>query len=1173
MAHTNGDKHALGKKILATIRSILQRCDEIGEKIGYPGEGGERRFRAWLGAELLSDTLKWPSKNVVIGERFDVLLVNDEVHAVATIETKTPYHQASKKERTDFEERLSGHPTLRTAYFTNGPEWERLDVVVSGAELRILDRSRLDSRTASPALAELFFAPLQYRAADDASVRQVYQVNRNNPFIAGTLSRLAYDLDEIVEEFTILFRQMFYGIREGRAGEKAKNIAEAVYTQWCGKSLRVAPHAAAQSLIQRFKEQGSNAVTIGHTLSELGLDGPNKDQVIEAIMSLASSRREDEDALIECLWPAFALFVDQLGAQTAHVVLARSLLYRVGEDEKVFPRRLSGGTLNKEFERPTSTITGRKFPATNLLEDVRTDMQTFLPAVYLRGEFDWWAVSSEKRVSLSAGERAWLRDYDVEMERLNKLMLRRLSHYQFESVDVDIWRNIYEHYLPEDERQRLGGFYTPDELVNLVLDLDEYVAQQEGLCELTYIDPACGSGAFVTAALGRLLAHLDADKPCHKELKSKGEPEWKRAEQILNFVASRVHAIDLHPFASFLTTLNVLFMVLPFYVAARKRDPDFTIELHVFSADSLERPDKKTEDQMHMFSQMNSRIQLSADNYDRYRKIMDTKFDRVFGNPPWGGVLKGPLAPVYDTAKKKHFAQMFRSAAKGKYDIYALFVERSLQLLKVGGRFALLTQDTYLDKEWAQGLRELLASKTRLDSIVDLNPFGQLFFRAMNAPCVTAAAYTSEESVSNCLCVTSHPAKAAFSELNTQQRREKVVETVRDVLRKLAHQKKVQILFASGARITQQKLRDTVDDRWDLSDGPTKKEFPEGWFAPLELFEPRQGLTPGAALDVFLMDDKKSELLNLEKELVHKAIKGIELVRWHIQWKGRMLFYPYHFKDGATGESEPAFTITLDKVTDKKLRSRLIELKIVDALDFDQFIDDRELAIIRDTGVNNESALLKHRSSLGLIRYPAAARYLVHHYSELQTRVFKKKNIRQFNRRWYEYIWPREPGLMLRHPRILSPRLVRKVRWVLDDYGYLSDDACIIVQPTDKTSRAWGDFSELMTKAVGKMLSMKQLLQYCLAFLNSQYAQERLLTGHRPTPKGSYAITEAYLKEIPIPKPYDSHTTKRIMSLVDKLEGREFSLTDKREVEVLETKLEAAMADALNAASTPKPRA
>jgi len=428
---------------------------------------------------------------------------------------------------------------------------------------------------------------------------------------------------------------MFYGLREQKAGEKAQEIAIAVYSQWCGKSLRVTPDTAIDILQRVYKDEGYTPRTLNRALGGLGLDSDALPQVVEAIMGLDKSRKTDSELLRDCLWPAFASSVDQLSAQTAHVVLARTLLYRVGEDEKVFPRKLSGAELTKQLDAPTVTITGRKFPATELLEAVRADMQNFLPTVYLRGEFDWWAVLPEKRALLDPEQIAWLRQFDEEMERLNKLMLRRLSHYQFESVDVDIWRNIYEHYLPEDERQRLGGFYTPDELINLILDVDGYKTQLEGLCKLSYIDPACGSGAFVTTALGRLLAHLELDLPCHKELAKKGEPSWKVAEKRLKLVAEMVHAIDLHPFASFLTTLNVLFMVLPFYAVARDRDPDFTIDLHIYSTDGLEAPSEPLLKQIEMWERANSRIQLQADSHERYRKVVGKKFDRVFGNPPW----------------------------------------------------------------------------------------------------------------------------------------------------------------------------------------------------------------------------------------------------------------------------------------------------------------------------------------------------------------------------------------------------------------------------------------------------------------------------------------------------------------------------------------------------------
>ncbi|MGB8481512.1 MAG: hypothetical protein WCE63_22130 [Acidobacteriaceae bacterium] len=82
----------------------------------------------------------------------------------------------------------------------------------------------------------------------------------------------------------------------------------------------------------------------------------------------------------------------------------------------------------------------------------------------------------------------------------------------------------------------------------------------------------------------------------------------------------------------------------------------------------------------------------------------------------------------------------------------------------------------------------------------------------------------------------------------------------------------------------------------------------------------RQGVTPGGCLDVFLMDTKKATMLNLEEALVRKAIKSKQLVRWRVEWKDRVLFYPYH-QNGK--KSEPAFTIPWDEIQDDKLADRL----------------------------------------------------------------------------------------------------------------------------------------------------------------------------------------------------------------------------------------------------------
>jgi hypothetical protein len=439
------------------------------------------------------------------------------------------------------------------------------------------------------------------------------------------------------------------------------------------------------------------------------------------------------------------------------------------------------------------------------------------------------------------------------------------------------------------------------------------------------------------------------------------------------------------------------------------------------------------------------------------------------------------------------------------------------------------------------------------------------------SPCVTAAVNTGTETEGDCLCVMSeHPSN--FSELDTQQRREKVVETVRDVLRKLAKKKRAKALFAKGARVSRQELRNSAGDRWDLSGGEGKQEFTEGWFTVTELLEMRQGVTPGGCLDIFLMDKKKAKHLELEDDLVQKALKSKQLSCWRVEWKNLELFYPYNKKSKAHKKGKkavPAFTIRWDEIEDEKLKERLIKVGIEDALDFDKQIDSRETEIVRESGINDESVqkLLKHRISLGIVKYPNAAKYLLQNYERLQGRVFEKKKFTEHGKkRWYEYHRPRDPEIMLSKPRILSPTLIREVRFVVDDTGYLSDHACLMIQPTKKTQRAWDDFQEKMTKVMGRKLTKKELLQYCLAFMNSNYAQQRLVTGHRPTPKGSYQITEAYMKEIPIPVPSDKKTVKKIIDLVDDLEAKEFSLSMKDRLQETEEQLQILVDQALAAA-------
>jgi hypothetical protein len=105
--------------------------------------------------------LGWPDESARIGEIFDILLLDEYIKPVATIETKAPYHRSTKDEQRKFRERLSSCPNLRAAFFTNGPEWDRLDLVSLEGRQKIHSEVSLDISQATAEQVESFFEPLR----------------------------------------------------------------------------------------------------------------------------------------------------------------------------------------------------------------------------------------------------------------------------------------------------------------------------------------------------------------------------------------------------------------------------------------------------------------------------------------------------------------------------------------------------------------------------------------------------------------------------------------------------------------------------------------------------------------------------------------------------------------------------------------------------------------------------------------------------------------------------------------------------------------------------------------------------------------------------------------------------------------------------------------------------
>ena len=144
------------------------------------------------------------------------------------------------------------------------------------------------------------------------------------------------------------------------------------------------------------------------------------------------------------------------------------------------------------------------------------DGRTFTATVGVRGvvesDFFGWVTEVD-------GGQLWIRD-----------MATWASRYDWEQVDYDMARVLYQSVVTADERKRLGEYYTPDWLAEAVVDavVDDPLSQR-------VLDPSCGSGTFLRAAIA---AHTRAAKSAEKT-----------PEDTLRSLRHCVIGMDIHPVA------------------------------------------------------------------------------------------------------------------------------------------------------------------------------------------------------------------------------------------------------------------------------------------------------------------------------------------------------------------------------------------------------------------------------------------------------------------------------------------------------------------------------------------------------------------------------------------------------------------------------------------------
>ncbi|MEM2652350.1 MAG: N-6 DNA methylase [Candidatus Caldarchaeum sp.] len=362
---------------------------------------------------------------------------------------------------------------------------------------------------------------------------------------------------------------------------------------------------------------------------------------------------------------------------------------------------------------------------------------------------------------------------------------RRLGDYEPATPHLepettrDLLKRLYQSLIPRDVRHKLGEFYTPDWLAELLLnemgltvDRFEEMGSENPLrpLELRVLDPACGSGTFLILYLKRLREYAE---------------NHYLTDQLINYVLANVVGYDLNPLAVLAARTNYLLAVgdllgyvegsveIPVYLtdsilvesAADLRGQVYVLRTSVgvfkiprsvvdrrlltdvLSVLKTSVADRYTVNEFKgllagKFNLADDDLQILGELFDVFLKlevegknhvwvsivrnafapILKGRFDYVVGNPPW--IAWDNLPEPYRMISEglwKSYGIVSTGTARFKRDMAMLFFVRCFDLyLKDGGVHGFLVPFTLFKTQAGAGFRTKIANTCRIVVIHDL---------------------------------------------------------------------------------------------------------------------------------------------------------------------------------------------------------------------------------------------------------------------------------------------------------------------------------------------------------------------------------------------------------------------------------------------------------------------
>jgi len=257
------------------------------------------------------------------------------------------------------------------------------------------------------------------------------------------------------------------------------------------------------------------------------------------------------------------------------------------------------------------------------------------------------------------------------LKKVFRVIAQEISTYDFDNVDEDILKGVYQELIDLDTRHSLGEYYTPDWLCERIAAEFHFKAGDK------ILDPACGSGSFLRAAVRRI-----------REL---------RPESGVEEINSSICGIDIHPLSVQIAKTTVLLALGKEVAGVRK-----PIHINIISANALHKP-----------------------------HFLKGKFDYIIGNPPWftySSVRNEEYQNLLNDLAGAYKVKPLRTANFPHLEIAAIFMSHcSSFFLNENGKICFILPRSFFSADHHDNTRSGNAKGFRLTQIWDLEDVSPLF--------------------------------------------------------------------------------------------------------------------------------------------------------------------------------------------------------------------------------------------------------------------------------------------------------------------------------------------------------------------------------------------------------------------------------------------------------------